>query len=80
MLTMVFTGHHTMLLQYYRYIPYAVLFILLTYLFYTWNFVPLNALYLFSYPPNTIPSAAMKFVLCGFLLFLFFCLFSRFVF
>jgi len=31
--------HHTKLLQYFDYIPYAIHYIMVTYLFYNWKFV-----------------------------------------
>lgn len=46
--------HYSILLT----VPHAIFFITVTYLFYNWNFVPLNSLHPFHASPQTSPQTA----------------------
>ena len=56
-------SHHTVCYNIIDNIPYVMLFISMTYLFYNWKFVLLVFIYL-AHSPTHLPSGSHRFVMC----------------
>ena len=81
MINLIIICAHTKLLKFIDYIPFAIYYILVTYLFYNWKFLPLTLLHLFCPHLFFLPLVTTSFsISISLFLFCFVCSFGVFLF